>query len=208
MISGTSNVTRAGYVNITATGSYYLEVYNSGGISGTITESKVMEKNFAPVYALDLLTGATYQGDAHVRGAIEANLFYGKTKSISAATYQIDPNTEPFSTFVYPDANGKKWIYLPKATDYDGMEIMIYQKNTVASLDITNNYLRIAPKQNSGESIFISQNIAIMNGKALRDYYPEVYPITSSVYLLPNCRYVFKSMLGAWYAIDGIFTGE
>ena len=208
MINSTSNVTRAGYVNITATGSYYLEIYNSGGISGTITESKVMEKNFAPVYALDLLTGATYQGDAHVRGAIEANLFYGKTKSISAATYQIDPNTEPFSTFVYPDANGKKWIYLPKATDYDGMEIMIYQKNTVASLDITNNYLRIAPKQNSGESIFISQNIAIMNGKALRDYYPEVYPITSSVYLLPNCRYVFKSMLGAWYAIDGIFTGE
>ena len=70
MINGTSNVTRAGYVNITATGSYYLEVYNSGGISGAIAESKVMEKNFAPVYALDLLTGKSYQNDAHVKGNI------------------------------------------------------------------------------------------------------------------------------------------
>ena len=207
-INSTSSVTSTGYVNIMTTGSYYLEVYNSGGISGVITKTKVIEKNFAPVYALDLLTGKTYQGDAHVRGVIRANLFYGKTKSINAATYQIDPNTDPFSTFLYPDANGKKWIYLPQAADYDGIEIMIYQKNTNASLNITENYLRIAPKQNSGDSIFISENIVTMNGNTLRNYSSELYPVTSSVYLLPNCRYVFKSMLGAWYAIDGVFTGE
>ena len=84
MINGTSNVTRAGYVNITATGSYYLEVYNSGGISGVITESKVMEKNFAPVYALDLLTGKSYQSDAYIKGNfISENKTQGNAISIN-----------------------------------------------------------------------------------------------------------------------------
>ena len=68
MINGTSDVTRSGLINVTVTGNYYIEVYNNGGYTGQVSASKVVEKNFAPVFALDLLTGATYQGNANLKG--------------------------------------------------------------------------------------------------------------------------------------------
>ena len=68
MINGTSDVTRSGLINVTVTGNYYIEIYNSGGYTGQVSASKVIEKNFAPVFALDLLTGATYQGNANLKG--------------------------------------------------------------------------------------------------------------------------------------------
>ena len=212
MINGTSNVTRAGYVNITATGSYYLEVYNSGGISGTITESKVMEKNFAPVYALDLLTGAVYQGNAYIRGTINANLFYSKTRLVTESNYQIDPETEPYSSFVYNEVSGFKVIRLPKASDYDGMEITIFIKST-QNYSLMDNGYRVAPKSTSGDSIYIKQNIGQFkdtgnNPRSAQILSYEYYWPGGSVLLIANERYVFKSMLGAWYAIQGVFTGE
>lgn len=141
MINGTSNVTRAGYVNITATGSYYLEVYNSGGISGTITESKVMEKNFAPVYALDLLTGKTYQNDAVIKGSIyrpplivnDSNYTTYAPKNY-AGCYIVDISKTGLNVQLNFEVNsGTLLIDFPSASLYQGAELTVMNCSNVTA---------------------------------------------------------------------------
>lgn len=212
LINSTTNVTRSGYFNCLATGSYYIEIYNPSGISGTVESVELIEKNFAPVYALDLLTGAVYQGNAYIRGTINANLFYSKTRLVTESDYQINPETEPYSSFVYNEVSGFKFIRLPKASDYDGMEITIFIKST-QNYSLMDNGYRVAPKSNSGDSIYIKQNIGQFKdtgntSRSAQILSYEYYWPGGSVLLIANERYVFKSMLGAWYAIQGVFTGE
>ena len=76
LINSTSAVTRAGYIKPTESGTYYLEIYNPNGLSGTVNTVTLEEKNFAPYYALDLLTGKTYQGDVYVRGGVRSPFTY------------------------------------------------------------------------------------------------------------------------------------
>ena len=212
MINGSSDVLRSGHINCTVTGSYYLEMYHTDSYTGTVNSCVLTEKNFAPVYALDLLTGTTYQGSAHIRGVIEANLYYSKTRLVTESSYQINPETEPYSTFIYNEVSGFKFIRLPKASDYDGMEITIFIKSTV-NYNLMDNGYRVAPKENSGDSIYIKQNIGQFkdtgnNTKSVQILSTQYYWPGGSILLIANERYVFKSMLGAWYAIQGVFTGE
>ena len=212
MINGSSDVMRSSYINCTVTGSYYLEMYHTDSYTGTVNSCVLTEKNFAPVYALDLLTGTTYQGSAHIRGVIEANLYYSKTRLVTESSYQINPETEPYSTFIYNEVSGFKFIRLPKASDYDGMEITIFIKSTV-NYNLMDNGYRVAPKENSGDSIYIKQNIGQFkdtgnNSKSVQILSTQYYWPGGSILLIANERYVFKSMLGAWYAIQGVFTGE
>jgi hypothetical protein len=212
MINGSSDVSRSGHINCTVTGSYYLEMYHTDSYTGTVNSCVLTEKNFAPVYALDLLTGTTYQGSAHIRGVIEANLYYSKTRLVTESSYQINPETEPYSTFIYNEVSGFKFIRLPKASDYDGMEITIFIKSTV-NYNLMDNGYRVAPKENSGDSIYIKQNIGQFkdtgnNTKSVQILSTQYYWPGGSILLIANERYVFKSMLGAWYAIQGVFTGE
>ena len=212
MINESSDVLRSGHFNCTVTGSYYLEMYHTDSYTGTVNSCVLTEKNFAPVYALDLLTGTTYQGSAHIRGVIEANLYYSKTRLVTESSYQINPETEPYSTFIYDEVSGFKFIRLPKASDYDGMEITIFIKSTV-NYSLMDNGYRVAPKENSGDSIYIKQNIGQFkdtgnNTKSVQILSTQYYRPGGSILLIANERYVFKSMLGAWYAIQGVFTGE
>ena len=212
IINGSSDVLRSGLFNCTVTGSYYLEMYHTDSYTGTVNSCVLTEKNFAPVYALDLLTGTTYQGSAHIRGVIEANLYYSKTRLVTESSYQINPETEPYSTFIYNEVSGFKFIRLPKASDYDGMEITIFIKSTV-NYNLMDNGYRVAPKENSGDSIYIKQNIGQFkdtgnNSKSVQILSTQYYWPGGSILLIANERYVFKSMLGAWYAIQGVFTGE
>ena len=76
MINGTSNVARSGYFSPGTTGSYYLEFYDTSGISAEVSAIELARKDFAPTFALDLLTGTTYQHDGVFTGFIRK----GKTK--------------------------------------------------------------------------------------------------------------------------------
>lgn len=76
MINGTSNVTRSGYFSPGTTDSYYLEFYDTSGISAEVSAIELTRKDFAPTFALDLLTGTTYQHDGVFTGFIRK----GKTK--------------------------------------------------------------------------------------------------------------------------------
>lgn len=165
---------------------------------------------------------ATFQnikitGNSEFGGSLKAKLFYAPVKTVTTTPYQIDPANDPFTTFLYNEVSGAKWIRLPKASDYDGMEITVFIKST-QSHNVTENYVKIAPKSGSGDSLFIAQNIAHVSQASnyyanpknvpVHDYSAQYYAITGGCYLIPNCLYTFKSMLGAWYAIKGLFTGE
>ena len=211
-INGSSSVQRSGLAHIVQSGSYYIQLYRAGSYTGYLTSCKLEEVCFGPVYALNLRSGAVYQGDAHIRGVIDANLFYAKTRLVTESDYQINPETEPYSTFVYNEVSGYKYIRLPKAADYDGMEITIFIKST-QNYNLMDNGYRVAPKLNSGDSIFIKENIGSFkdiynNYRSAQILSYEYYWPGGSVLLIANERYVFKSMLGAWYAIQGVFTGE
>lgn len=163
-------------------------------------------------------TGTVNANSGTFNGTLKANLFYASVKVVTA-TYTIDPATEPYTTFVYNELSGRKFLYLPLAASYDGMEITVFIKNTNGDVSIVDNYVRISRKAGSSDVIYIQQNIAIVKQSdtyyanpvnvPTRDYGATYYGISSSsILLIANTKYVFKSMLGAWYAIEGMFTGE
>lgn len=80
MIYGASNVMRSGYFVPSTAGTYYLEFYNTSGFTGEISLVNLSRKDFSPRYALDLLTGATYQHDGLFTGFVRKR----KTKITSS----------------------------------------------------------------------------------------------------------------------------
>ena len=76
-LNSASSVTRYGMAHITQSGNYYIQLYHtSTGATGTVTSCELVEKCFAPTYALNLMSGKTYQRDGVFTGFIRK----GKTK--------------------------------------------------------------------------------------------------------------------------------
>lgn len=71
-LNSTSAVTRTGYAHITKSGTYYIQMYHDTGYTGTMNTCSLVEKCFAPFYAVNLRSGKVYQSDAYVKGQIIA----------------------------------------------------------------------------------------------------------------------------------------
>ena len=72
-LNSTSAVTRSGYAHIMKSGTYRIELYhNTGNGNGVLISCKIVEKCFAPVFAINLRSGKVYQNDAIVKGNITA----------------------------------------------------------------------------------------------------------------------------------------
>lgn len=111
--------------------------------------------NFIPHYAVNLLTGKTYQNDAYIRGevhatsgsftgtvhatsgeftgTVKAKLQYPTTKwfvvtSAVTTDYYIDPVNEPYSCYAVETNTvlGYVNLYLPPANLYDGLEFKFF----------------------------------------------------------------------------------
>ena len=116
MINGSSDVVRSGYINCTVTGSYYLEMYHTDSYTGTVNSCFMSEKNFAPNYCLDLLTGKTYQGDIYVRGGVRSPFtFLGVN-----GTFDND-----FSDNVAVYSGSASSYSLPWTTDQSGRKVVV-----------------------------------------------------------------------------------
>ena len=116
MINGSSDVLRSGYINCTVTGSYYLEMYHTDSYTGTVNSCFMSEKNFAPNYCLDLLTGKTYQGDIYVRGGVRSPFtFLGVN-----GTFNND-----FSDNVAVYSGSASSYSLPWTTDQSGRKVVV-----------------------------------------------------------------------------------
>ena len=170
----------------------------------------------------------TQTNTLHVKGSVTANLLYGKTKEVvfseSMSSYTINPQNEPATTyFVNNHYNYRSnFFILPKASDYDGLEISIFCKRTFTDTRLSVDAYKVFVKcANTSDHLYAKKNVANVlkaGASSLNDYknvatvedkwinYTDF--IDSSVMIQQNSLVKFKSIGGAWYAIEGLFTGE
>lgn len=173
-------------------------------------ESSLSDANGQPNIILDGVSG-----NSRFSGILKASLYYGSMKKITDATnreYQIDPQKEAFNGFFIDEPTNIRFVTLPKAKDYDGLEIKIYTKQShwtpdrwtvVQSQSTDDFYVKLG-------NIY---NVYDANDKkyvaALENYMTPYTNIKGTgCTMIPNVMHTFKSMNGAWFSIQGLYTGE
>lgn len=203
----------------------------------TYTESD--DRDWRPMVAIDfkegimrainmIAEGGTFK-DIDVSGKITANLFYSKTKTVtfsdSNPEYVIDPVSDPATTFFVNEPKTYKsgfFFRLPKASNYDGLEITIFCKHQYADTRISvGTHNVFVGCKDSTDHFYVKQNVSNCVGitaSSFKDVSTSVGVenidanftdfIGTTVKIQMNNLVRFKSIGGAWYAIEGIFTGE
>lgn len=155
-------------------------------------------------------TGGTFNG------TVKADLLYGKTMDVTETTnYDIDPSTSPATCFLYRDPGvGVHYITLPKASDYDGLEIQVFFLCTKPLTRVGFPYVYIRAK--SGETLYAKESVKA-GTKDSNGHTPYIMDLNTEYtaynekgnntwcFLARNNLNRFKSMGGNWYAIDGYF---
>jgi len=145
-----------------------------------------------------------------VSGTLIAALYYGKTREITEVTYSIDPNEEPYNCYLINEPTKKQYIILPKASEYDGLELSFFIKNSNWGYDKNTTYIKAS---GSPEMLYVKKNIYnIVSGTSiehtLEDFNAEYTGDDGYWMMQPNMLIKFKSMFGDWYCTDGLWTGE
>lgn len=173
-------------------------------------ESSLSDANGQPNIILDGVSG-----NSRFSGILKASLYYGSMKKITDATnreYQIDPQKEAFNGFFIDEPTNLRFVKLPKAKDYDGLEIKIYTKQShwtperwtvVQSQSTDDFYVKLGNIYNvydANDKKFVA---------ALENYMTPYTNIKGTgCAMIPNVMHTFKSMNGAWFSIQGLYTGE
>lgn len=173
-------------------------------------ESSLSDANGQPNIILDGVSG-----NSRFSGILKASLYYGSMKKITDATnreYQIDPQKEAFNGFFIDEPTNIRFVTLPKAKDYDGLEIKIYTKQShwtpdrwtvVQSQSTDDFYVKLGNIYNvydANDKKFVA---------ALENYMTPYTNIKGTgCTMIPNVMHTFKSMNGAWFSIQGLYTGE
>lgn len=189
----------------------------------TYTESD--DRDWRPMVAIDfkegimrainmIAIGGSFQ-DVDISGKMTANLFYGKTKDLTTVrNYTIDPVNEPANCYVWNEpASGHYYVKLPKASDYDGLELSFFMKWKQAEIGIPRLHISCVE---STDHLYCRCSAAYDSGSTEKRFIPTFDNLTvgytdfigTSVTVYWNKFVKFKSMGGSWYAIEGIFTGE
>lgn len=173
-------------------------------------ESSLSDANGQPNIILDGVSG-----NSRFSGILKASLYYGSMKKITDATnreYQIDPQKEAFNGFFIDEPTNTRFVRLPKAKDYDGLEIKIYTKQShwtperwtiVQSQSTDDFHVKLGNIYNvydADDKKFVA---------ALENYMTPYTNIKGTgCAMIPNVMHTFKSMNGAWFSIQGLYTGE
>lgn len=149
----------------------------------------------------------TVKGNSTFEGSVKANMFYGTVKKVTpGSTYTIDPVNEPYNFYYVENPTKRTFIVLPKAANYEGLEINIFTK----SLPSGSLSYRTLVKAQANDDLYVKQNAAIVS----RDLAVEKINVgytnfkNDSVTTATDSYIRFKCIGGAWYAISGQFTGE
>lgn len=179
-------------------------ISQKGTLNGS-TSTDYSNANFIPNILLDGVNGKGL-----FSGIVKASLFYSGVKTITGSSYTIDPETEPYNWFLISENSSSVWITLPKASDYDGMEINIFIKHSSWT---TSKMVHVGV--GSGDYICYKANVySQYNGgtlvATLEKYNTNYVELTgpNNLYCPPNQINRFKSIGGKWYAVGGLFTGE
>lgn len=149
----------------------------------------------------------TVKGNSSFEGSVKANMFYGTVRKVTpGSTYTIDPVNEPYNFYYVENPTKRTFIVLPKAANYDGLEINIFTKMPPSS---SLSYRTIVKAQDN-DDFYVKQNAAIVSSNiAVEKINVEYTNFKNNVVTTaPNAYIRFKCIGGAWYAISGQFTGE
>lgn len=149
----------------------------------------------------------TVKGNSTFEGSVKANMFYGTVKKVTpGSTYQIDPVNEPYNFYYVENPTKRTFIVLPKAANYEGLEINIFTKLSSSS---SLSYRTIVKAQ-TNDDLYVKQNAAIVSSYIAVEKINVEYTNfkNDSITTTPNSYIRFKCIGGAWYAISGQFTGE
>lgn len=149
----------------------------------------------------------TVKGNSSFEGSVKANMFYGAVRKVTpGSTYTIDPVNEPYNFYYVENPTKRTFIVLPKAANYEGLEINIFTKMPPSS---SLSYRTIVKAQDS-DDFYVKQNTAIVSSNIAVEKINVEYTNFKNdvVTTAPNAYIRFKCVGGAWYAISGQFTGE
>lgn len=149
----------------------------------------------------------TVKGNSSFEGSVKANMFYGTVRKVTpGSTYTIDPVNEPYNFYYVENPTKRTFIVLPKAANYDGLEINIFTKMPPSS---SLSYRTIVKAQDN-DDFYVKQNAAIVSSNIAVEKINVEYTNfkNDAVTTAPNAYIRFKCISGAWYAISGQFTGE
>lgn len=149
----------------------------------------------------------TVKGNSSFEGSVKANMFYGTVRKVTpGSTYTIDPVNEPYNFYYVENPTKRTFIVLPKATNYEGLEINIFTKMPPSS---SLSYHTIVKAQDN-DDFYVKQNAAIVSSNIAVEKINVEYTNFKNdvVTTAPNAYIRFKCIGGAWYAISGQFTGE
>ena len=149
----------------------------------------------------------TVKGNSTFEGSVKANMFYGTVKKVTpGSTYQIDPVNEPCNFYYVENPTKRTFIVLPKAANYEGLEINIFTKLSPSS---SLSYRTIVKAQ-TNDDLYVKQNAAIVSSNIAVEKINVEYTNfkNDSITTQSNSYIRFKCIGGAWYAISGQFTGE
>ena len=158
--------------------------------------------------------GGQFQ-DVDVEGILRASLFYSNTKDLTnIKDYTIDPVNEPANCFLYNEpASGHYFVKLPKAADYEGLEISFFMKWKQAEIGIPRLHISCVE---TTDHLYCRCSATYDAGSTERRFIPTFDNLNigytdfmgTSVTVYWNQFIKFKSLGGCWYAIQGVFTGE
>lgn len=149
----------------------------------------------------------TVKGNSTFEGSVKANMFYGTVKKVTpGSTYTIDPVNEPYNFYYVENPTKRTFIVLPKAANYEGLEINIFTK----SLPSSSLSYRTIVKAQVNDDLYVKQNAAIVSSDLAVEKINVGYTNfkNDSVTTATDSYIRFKCIGGAWYAISGQFTGE
>lgn len=149
----------------------------------------------------------TVKGNSSFEGSVKANMFYGAVRKVTpGGTYTIDPVNEPYNVYYVENPTKRTFIVLPKAANYEGLEINIFTKMPTSS---SLSYRTIVKAQDN-DDFYVKQNAAIVSSNIAVEKINVEYTNFKNdvVTTAPNAYIRFKCIGGAWYAISGQFTGE
>lgn len=178
----------ADYALIKNLGAEALELYDKDG--NTIFKvAKTKDSSGNEVAEVTCNTG-TFKNivvtDGTFTGTVKANLFYSPMKEIIGG-YTIDLENDPAHSFLTRSPGGDSTIMLPKADDYDGVELQFYHP---------------AGSRESYESILYSKYDNIFYRE--KQYESVRYLVDATTYTIPtNIMLTLKSIDGDWYVIGG-----
>lgn len=148
-------------------------------------------------------------------GIIKSSLFYGSSKEIPLSstlntTYYIKPNEDFANLYIINEPAKKTFIVLPKASDWDGLELSFFIKQSKWKFDVNTSHI----KSQEEDSMFVKTNIYNLwtDDKSYHslEYFNTQYKESRNSYWMmqPNMIIQFRSILGAWYCIRGLWTDE